>query len=160
MSELNLNQSLTVVQVLGFSLPDPDLIAVADEKEFPALIDYFIKAKNVLELETLKIKNIEIKLKAHKDSIKAYDEKIAENLVVRMKVLKKSKTPDGFVIALKVNSSVEIIDIEKLPGACTKLVKTADKTITKTMIELGEIRADAAKMVSSFSVTITKPKEK
>lgn len=146
------------VTVVGLAMPDPELIMICTEEQLPQVFDVFIRSSEQMEAEKLKVKSIKEKLKIREDEIKAYEESIAENRLARMKTAMKLKTPEGYSLSLKVSESVNIIDMEKLPGDCIKVVRAPDKTLTKTMIELGQVSPEAAVIEKNYSVTVTKPK--
>lgn len=156
-SELK-NQS---VQVLNLSMPDPEILGLATPAQMPEVMAVFEQAEFSLQKELDKIKAAQDKLSGLKKDISSYLDAVDENLRAKLKAgPTKFKSVNEVTYSLKVNPSVVVHDLEKLPGSCIRLKKEPEKAMIKTLIELGEISRDVAEISNSFSVNKAFPKTK
>lgn len=156
MNQIDLKQS---VEVVGIHVMDPELISSCSPEQLPSIAHSFELARFTLQKELEKIKALEDKAKHLKSKINEYLEECENNMIERMKKQIKLKTDGGVGYSLKTNNSVRIVDLEKLPQNCIRVKKEADKTLVKTLIELGEIKKEAAVLDTSYSITRKIPKE-
>lgn len=148
------------ITVLKMEVLDPVLITELPSDALPMVLEHMEISEALIEAELAKIKSVEEKLSALKKEANNYLGQLEEQLKLRLKNEVKLVSPNQISYSLKTNAAVEVIDMEKLPGSCIRIKKEADKTMIKTLIELGEIKEDVAKLTKSFSVNRVKPKQK
>ena len=157
---MELQKIKQTVNVIGLVMPDPEYLTQVSSKIQAQLIPVYENSKDKMELELQKLKAFEEKISGTKREINDYLESYKECRGIVAKQNTKLTCSDGSVLTIRVSESVEIVDIEKLPGSCIKLVKQADKVTVKAMIYTGEIKADAAVINKSYTSNLKKPKEK
>jgi hypothetical protein len=157
---MELQKIKQTVNVIGLVMPDPDYLTTVTSDIQAQLIPVYENSKEKMELELQKLKAFEDKISGTKREINDYLASYKESLGAVAKQNTKLACSDGSVLTVKVSESVEIVDIEKLPGSCIKLKKEADKATVKAMISTGEIQADAAIINKNYSANLKKPKEK
>ena len=157
---MELQKIKETVNVIGLVMPDPDYLTTVTSDIQAQLIPVYENSKDKMELELQKLKAFEDRIAGTKKDINEYLASYKDNLNKAAKQNTKLVCSDGSVLTVKVSESVEIVDIEKLPGSCIKLKKEADKATVKAMISTGEIKADAAVINKSYTSNLKKPKEK
>lgn len=148
------------VTILKMQVLDPVIITEVPTEAMPLVLQQMEISEALIEAEMAKIKAAQDKLNDLKKEANQYLSELEEQLKLRLKNEVKLVSPNKVSYSLKANAAVEVVDLEKLPGSCIRIKKEADKTMIKTLIELGEIKEDAAKITKSFSLNRVKPKEK